>query len=253
MRNILLVILLSLLVTPAFADTITLRADVWCPYNCAPSDKKPGYGIEVVKAIFEKAGHKIDYQILNWAESIDRTRKDEFTAIIGAAKNDAPDFVFPAETIGLSSISYATVDTKNIKVSSVADLPNKKLGVIEAYSYNASIDDYIAKNSANMNRISFSSGDDALDKNIQDLLAGKVDVICEDSNVLFYRTNKSGIANQLKMTRDPDRLSEIYVAFSPKNPKSSEYAAILDAGITELRKSGKLKSILQKYGLSDWK
>ncbi len=253
MRNFLAILLISLLVTPALADTITLRADVWCPYNCAPTDKKSGYGIEIVKTIFEKAGHTIDYQILNWAESIDRTRNNEFTAIIGAAKNDAPDFDFPAETIGLSSISYATLKDKNSDIASVANLPNKKLGVIAAYSYNASIDNYIAKNSANMNRISFSSGDDALDKNIQDLLASKVDVICEDSNVLFYRTNKLGVANQLKMTRDPDKLSEIYVAFSPKNPKSKEYTALLDAGITDLRKSGKLKSILQKYGLSDWK
>ncbi|MDX1922017.1 MAG: transporter substrate-binding domain-containing protein [Alphaproteobacteria bacterium] len=249
----LLIVFLSLLALPAIAEPISVRADIWCPYNCAAADKKTGYGIEVLKTIFESAGHTVDYQNLNWAESIERTRKNEFVAIIGAAKNDAPDFVFPAEPIGLSSISYATMKDKNISISSVADLQDMKLGVIEAYSYNTSIDNYIAKHSANLKRISFSSGDDALDKNIQDLLAYKLDVICEDTNVLYYRVNKAGIAKKLQISRDPDKLSEIFVAFSPTNPKAKEYAALIDKRIADLRSSGKLKSILQKYGLSDWK
>ena len=28
--------------TPTGADVISLRADEWCPYNCAPDSDKPG-------------------------------------------------------------------------------------------------------------------------------------------------------------------------------------------------------------------
>jgi polar amino acid transport system substrate-binding protein len=45
----------------------------------------------------------------------------------------------------------------------------------------------------------------------------------------------------------------VYIAFSPGNPKSQEYAQILSKGIQQLRASGELATILKKYGMSDWK
>lgn len=44
-----------------------------------------------------------------------------------------------------------------------------------------------------------------------------------------------------------------YVYFSPKVKRSKLYADIYDKGIQELMESGKLKIILAKYGISDWK
>lgn len=252
MRNILLALLLSLIVTPGLADTITIRADVWCPYNCEPSAKKPGYGIEIVKAIFENAGHHIDYGNLNWANSIERTRNGEFTAIIGATRNDAPDFVFPNATIGMSSITYAVRENDPSIIHSVDDLGSKLLGVIDAYSYNPVVDAYIAKFKSDAKKIHVSAGDDALETNIDLLLKNKLDVVCDDTNVIYYKTNKMSVFNKLKMSQDTGKLSNIYLAFAPGNPKAKEYAALFDKGIAELRSNGQLKQILQKYGLSDW-
>ena len=240
-------------ILPAWADTISIRADVWCPYNCNPADKKSGYAIEIVKTVFEKAGHTIDYQVLNWAESITRTRKGEFTAIIGATNHDAPDFVFPSQPIGMSSISYAVRANEPFTIQSVADLNGKLLGVIDAYSYNPVVDAYIAKHKTDPKSILVSTGDDALDKNISHLLDKKLDVICDDTNVLYYKTNKIGAFDKLKLTPDGGNLTKIYLAFSPIHPNAKAYAELLDKGIAELRSNGKLKMILQQYGLSDWK
>lgn len=242
-----------LLAGHASADTISVRADVWCPYNCVPTDKKIGYAMEIVKTIFEKAGHIVDYQTLPWDQSIARARTGDFVAIIGAAKNDAPDFIFPAETIGLSSTSYATLVDKGLTVKSTGDLSGKLLAVIQGYSYDVSLDGYIAKNKDDGHKIVFASGDDALENNIDRLIAGKADVIADDTNVLFYKTNKMGVSEKLKIDKSEDKLSDIYIAFSPKNPKAKDYAALVDKGIADMRASGALKTILRKYGLSDWK
>jgi polar amino acid transport system substrate-binding protein len=43
------------------------------------------------------------------------------------------------------------------------------------------------------------------------------------------------------------------MAFSPKNPKSKEYAKLLSAGIEQMRLSGELSKILAKYQLTDWR
>ena len=41
--------------TAATAETVTLRADVWCPFNCEPDAASPGYMIEIAKAALEPA------------------------------------------------------------------------------------------------------------------------------------------------------------------------------------------------------
>ena len=51
------------------------------------------------------------------------------------------------------------------------------------------------------------------------------------------------------LANDPD----LFISFAPGHPKSQEYAKILDLGMAEMRKSGRLKVILARYGLKDWK
>ena len=87
----------ALVASTAIGETISLRADAWCPYTCDPGAAKPGFMIEIAKMALEPAGHKVDYKVLNWARAITETRKGKFTAIVGAAKDDAPDFIYPSE------------------------------------------------------------------------------------------------------------------------------------------------------------
>ena len=37
------------------ADTITITADEWCPYNCSQSVKDKGFLVDIFTYIFEKA------------------------------------------------------------------------------------------------------------------------------------------------------------------------------------------------------
>ena len=55
-----------------------------------------------------------------------------------------------------------------------------------------------------------------------------------------------------KPEANEDAPDSIFVAFSPANAKSKDYAQILGQGMDELRRSGKLKAILSKYGMEDW-
>lgn len=43
---------------PGFADTLTLKADFWMPYN-GDGKTDTGYMLDIAKAIFESKGHKI--------------------------------------------------------------------------------------------------------------------------------------------------------------------------------------------------
>lgn len=237
----------------AHADIITIRSDYWCPYNCKPDSKKPGYGIEIAKEIFEKAGHTVDYQLMNWTRSIERGRAGDHVAIIGARKEEADGYVFPAEPIGRQGNKFAVPKESDFVFSGMGSLGGKLLGVIQSYSYNEGLDDYIKKNAGNAQAVDIATGDDALEKNIAKLAAGRLDAVVDDSAVLTYKINEMGLSDKMKLVSDGAEPTAIYVTFSPKNPKAKDYAALWDKGMAELRASGRLTQILDRYGLSDWK
>ncbi|MGK5093936.1 hypothetical protein WDW89_18225 [Deltaproteobacteria bacterium TL4] len=57
---------------------LSVRADFWPPFNGDPKASRPGYMIEVLKAIFEPQGYVVDYQILSWDQALESVRKGEF-------------------------------------------------------------------------------------------------------------------------------------------------------------------------------
>jgi len=81
---------------------------------------------------------------------------------------------------------------------------------------------------------------------------GKIDAIAEDTNVMLNTMIASKVPlGSIIPAGKCAEISALYVAFSPKNPKSKELATKFDAGIKELRASGKLQAILKFYGLQD--
>ncbi len=49
--------------------TITLAADIWCPYNCDSKDERPGFMVELAKEIFQKKGINVQYVIVPWVKN----------------------------------------------------------------------------------------------------------------------------------------------------------------------------------------
>ena len=230
-------------------ETITIRADLWCPYNCDPDSDMPGYIIEIARQIFEKAGNSVDYQILNWARAIEETRQGNFDAIVGAYKHDAPDFVFPESAQGQAVDMFYTTGDSLWRYTSSDSLAGTTIGIIKDYSYGEKLDTYIKKNP---NQFVVLHGSDVFSRNIKMLLLGRTTALIANKSVmdrhfsiernLTGRIVEAGIAT----------VENVYIAFSPGNPRSKIYARILSDGIATLRTSGELKKILEKYKLTDW-
>ena len=237
----------------AMADTISVRGDSWCPYNCEPKDANPGYMIEIAKEVFEKAGHKVDYQTLTWARTLEKVKAGEFAAAIGAAKDDAPELVYGKNPLGRSSNTFAIRADDSFAYKDIASLNGKALGVINGYAYAEEIDAYIEKNKADPKKIQAASGDDAMTTNFNKLVAKRIDLIVDDGNVLANQIVSQKLEGKAKVIESPLESVDVYLAFSPANPKSAEYVALLDKGIDDLRASGRLATILAKYGVKDWK
>lgn len=231
------------------SETIIMTGDKWCPFNCDPKSAKMGYMVEVAKIIFERKGHNIDYQVNSWVKSIENVRISKATALVATTKFDAPDFIYPSKSMGSNKDCFYVKAGDIWAYNSIEDLKTRKLGAVLGYAYSANITTYIHQNpKATM----LGHGSNPLAMNLKNLDSGAVNVIVENPFVFNYFVIEEKIGEKYEeagCTEDND----LYIAFSPKNPRSKEFAKILTEGIDELRKDGTIDKIISKYSLKDWR
>lgn len=250
MRSLLsmIALLAGLIAAPAgAADKLTIAGSDWCPYNCASGAAKPGYMIEVARAVFGEAG--VDYTLLNWARTIEETKAGAYDGLVGSSKRDG--FLFTSQPLGIAQNGFAVRKGQAFAYAGPESLAGKVLGVIRDYSYTDQLDAYIAANGKDDAKVQLTSGDDALTLNLKKLDAGRVDLVVDDVNVLSAAIRQLGLEGKLEVMSAgaPD---PVYIAFTAAKPGSAERVRALDEGIAKLRESGRLKAILDGYGLKDW-
>lgn len=249
--KVLLIAMLLFSATNLRSETILIKSDKWCPFTCNSSnlkDKQQGYMIEVAKIIFERKGHNVVFQVDTWTNSIESVRLGIATAIAATTKPDAPDFIYPNKNMGSNKECFYVKTKDPWEFTNVNSLKGRKLGTVESYAYSAELMSYIREHSEGVFK---SYGENPLMININNLKEGKINTIVENPFVFNYFTENLKIRDNFEEAgcNEGDTL---YIGFSPKNPRSKEFAKILENGIEELRKDGTLGKIIEKYSLKDW-
>jgi polar amino acid transport system substrate-binding protein len=232
------------------ADSVVrLCADQWMPYNGAPADPKPGYVIELAKAIFEPKGIKVEYIVMPYDDALAAVKEGTMSGAIGPNAEEGKELTLPAEPIGSVPICLITRSDSNWTYNNVSSFRAAKLGVIKGYSYWPVLDAFLAKHEGP--GLFVAEGDSPLEELMTKLQAGELDVVAESEPIVLWylrshNLDRKSLRIVFKSTPDP-----IFVAFSP-NDEGKRFAALLDEGIRALRQSGELTQILQRYGLRDW-
>ena len=232
-------------------ETIILKADRWCPFNCDPSSaqtKELGYIVEVAKIVFERKGHNIDYQVDTWTNSIESVRTGKATGLVSTTRPDAPDFIYPTKSMGSNKECFYVKAKDPWEYISLADLKKRKLGIVESYAYSAELMSYLMDHPEQTVK---GTGQIPLIANIENIKANKIDTIIENPFVFNYFTESKKIRDNYEEAGCTEG-DPLYIGFSPKNPRSKEFAKMLTEGIEDLRKDGTLGKIITKYSLKDW-
>lgn len=235
---------------PAWSETVTIVGDPWCPYNCEPGTDKPGFMIETAREIFKEKGIDVVYKTVPWTRAITETRKGTYNATVGGYIEDTPDFIFSKTAMDKSVDAFYIKSGSSLGWSykGVNSLEKVSAGVIQDYSYGKAVDEYINQNKKDISKIQLASGDTALEQNVKKLLAGRIQVVIEDSAVMQRFLDATHQNDKLTMAGH-EKGEDVHIAFSPNNPKSQTYADILSEGIERYKKSGRLEAIKAKYGV----
>ena len=254
-RKISFIVLITMtaLSTIATAETISLVADEWPPFNGAPNSENEGFIVDVARAVFEKNEIQVTYETISWKRAIEMVREGHHNGLIGASRTDASDFVFPSEELSRNYIAFYVRTASQWQYRDKFDIEAVSLGVIAGYDYRQWLLDYIQINQDNLDKVQIITGQNPLQRNLMKLIDGRIDAIVDNEAVIINVARKMGLTNQITLAGYGTEPSFIYLAFSPKLRKSKGYAEILSQGIKKLRASGELEKILTKYGLNDWK
>ncbi len=233
------------------AETISIRADDWFPMNGNPNDLKPGYMIELAKAIFTPLSVTVDYKMMPWERALHEARAGNIDCVVGAYKDDAPDFVFPNEHWGLDETSFFVQKSDQWKFDgNLENLSKRKVGVITGYAYDDEFDAMAEKLKGVA--FQFMTGDGALDKNIKKLLAGRLDTLVESTAVFNSKTQEMGVQKQVKSAGSLTEAVPMYIACTPNSEKSKRLMKMVDDAMPKLRGDGTLTKIMSNYGLDAW-
>lgn len=237
------------------SETITLVSDYYCPFNCKDGEDKKGILIDIVKEAFSPHGIKVEYKNIPWSRAISDTRAGKYTAIIGAARSEAPDFIFPAIPQVTAHFVFYTLKDNNwyYDYHEKDSLNDLSFGAVIDYSYNKEIDAYIAKNKKNPSKVQLAYGEDAMSMNMNKLLSGRIDAILEENMVIRNYITEHHLEDKLRPAGVlmEDQSSFLFIAFSPKNPESRKYARILDQETLNMIYSGRMAEIMNEYRIKN--
>jgi polar amino acid transport system substrate-binding protein len=257
--SIIIVILLSFS-SFLLGDTVIISADQWCPYNCVPDSEQPGFMVETATMIFNRAGHQVKYFIRPWKRAQKEVMEGTIQGLIASTPQNSIglNLVYPEIEQARMNNCFFTLNDSNWKYEGLESLKTVKLGIIQGYHYGPEIQFYIDNTISNQVMIQDIAGENALERNIKKLNKYRITAVLADRSVFLFTANHLGILDKLRFAGNDGTSPEfnnLYIAFTPNSVsnKSNHYAALLSAGMNQLRSSGELSKILKKYQLLDWR
>lgn len=200
----------------------------------------------------EKHGIKVKYIAMNWLRAVKEAERGAYDGLVASTKSDTPNFIFPDEEQGVLEYRFfirkGSSTTTGIEEKLLSSLV---LGVIRGYHYEPTIDEYIQKNH-NSGQVIVAHGVEPLVGLAKMLINKRIDALIEDQSVAHLAFNRLNLRNKISTGHLVTR-KNVYIAFSPSFPHAKKFAKLLSKGMKDIRQSGELKKVLDKYGISDWK
>lgn len=243
-----LALLLTVPMLGARAETITVRADEWYPVNGVPEAPRPGFAIEILDRIWAAHGYQLDYRIAPWQESLDLARDGAIDCVVGAYVSDAPDLVFPDEHLIVDELAFYVRAGESWRYQGPDSLSGVNVAIIEAYSYGERLNDWFASHE-NDPSVTVTSGNNALEENIRALLGGQVRTLVDSKLVMSAKIEEMELGGRVESAGSVQERHPVFVACSPEKESSEAYLQVFDQGMREIRESGELGEILQRYNI----
>lgn len=234
------------------ARVVRAVSDLWPPYADRATNQRRGYVVDLLEEILAAAGYRVEYRTDPWSRCLEQVRLGHATVAIGAAADEVPGFVLPAQPCGMSGSSFYTLPDSLWTWRGPQSLDEVHVVVAQDYAYGDVLDRALTAREA-VGGVSRLQGNDVTWRMIGLVMRQRAEVLIEDPAVVRYTLRRHDLAiDTLRQAGHLEASLPIHVAFSPADPRSRELAQTWDQGLARLRAAGRLAEILAWYGLTDW-
>ncbi|MEW6982047.1 substrate-binding periplasmic protein [Colwelliaceae bacterium 6471] len=234
------------------SNTLNIASDIWCPYVCDKKDS-PGILIEVINLIAKEEQIKISFTVLPLIRSLKHIEVKELDAVLALTPMHIDKFnLKPSQQyFGGWQNDFYVHNSSNWKFTSIDDLKlhlgqGNTLGLIKGYEYGKEIDNL--KHSPN-SKVYLATGSSPLSTALHMLDKQRIAVLVDSRFNVEYEIKKEKLFN-LKYVGSEGDFIPLYIGYHRSVDK--ETIKKIDLGLMKMRKSGQLRSILDKYGAPDW-
>lgn len=206
------------------------------PYEFIDKDGEyKGFNIDMVSAVAEEIGYKIEFVPLTWSEAIDALREGRIDAIQGANKtNDREEeFIFSKSYTANDQVIFTLNDTTYI--SSLYDLKGRNVAVQKG-----DIGEEILNKIGGINTISSRTNKEAIDL----LFNKKVEAFVGNRLVGFYYLQKQKMLNKIKVTGQTIQHVEYGLMTLPEN---KEIISVFNEGLKSVKRKKIDEEIKKKW------
>ena len=226
-------------------DDITFITENYPPYNFKDKENVKGIAPDILVLLFEKVGSKKtrkNIKVLPWARGYRYVQEVENTALFSTVRTQKRENLFKwVGPIATSTNSLIALKKNNIKIESINDLNEYKIGVVR--------DDIgeqlLLQLGIKPRQIESTGGVDAIYKLIKMLNRNRFDIWSYEQSVAQWELKKNDYALNKYEVIYKLKTSELYFAFHKNTPE--EVINQLQNALDELKKEGKYQLILDKY------
>ncbi|MBA6390862.1 amino acid ABC transporter substrate-binding protein [Colwellia sp. BRX10-3] len=247
MKNFLLLICLIINFT-SHAKDLQVGWELWFPYQYRNSQQElVGLDFEIFNTILAKVGYTTAYTELPWKRHLHYLKTGEMDVAMGASKSEERlryamySQSYRQETVNLF---VRNGEANTIKLVTLNELAGSDymIGIESGYYYG---DEYKAlMKTAEFQEHIIEVVD--IEENVTLLLAGHIDGFLVDPTTIKAFSNKYKMNGEFEKHSLNIYQAEIHMMFSKKSVKPTVVKAI-DQAISDLKKSGELDNIINKW------
>ena len=133
-------LLVSALISPAPAKTLTVVADEWPPFSGEALPNK-GISLDVIRSVLERAGYQVEVAVVPWARIMDGARKESYD-LIGSLfhTEDLKKHVTYSDSYYTTEVKFLRKIGSDHNYGSLDDLRALSIAVGDGFLYSEAFD-----------------------------------------------------------------------------------------------------------------
>ncbi|WP_241566935.1 ABC transporter substrate-binding protein [Hahella sp. KA22] len=243
-RCVIVVFLLCRAVDAAAQEEITVAIGEWAPFM---SESYPDYGVvpHIISEIYQKAGVKVVYGFFPWKRSYTLVQRGEWhaSAIWGKTLERETDCYFSDAVYTGEIVLFYRKNNPVVWTGLKEDIQGLTIGLPLGSAKAKPLEE-----AEKEGMVSYDVGVDHI-LVFRKLLAGRFDALDENKAVGLFNLQSQFTAQEREKIghTDPVESWPYHMIFSRKSNASSRFMEIFNAGLSELKQSGRLDEIWEAF------